>query len=154
MKLLITAVGKIGRGPEAELTAAYLKKNRWNITLKEINDAPAALPSAVRKQKEAAAIVSHLKDGARLIALDGAGEQLTSPQFAKLITDAQRDGVKQLVFASGGQDGLDLSVLKEAHRVVAFGKTTWPHKLVRAMLAEQLYRAYTITIGHPYHDGH
>lgn len=154
MNILITAVGKIGRGPEAELANNYLKKTRWNVTLKEIPDAPASLPSAQRKEKEAATIQAQLKPGSRLIVLDGMGEQLTSQQFASLVSRARQDGVKQLVFAVGGQDGLDTTLLSEAHRVVAFGKTTWPHKLVRAMLAEQLYRAYTISIGHPYHEGH
>jgi 23S rRNA (pseudouridine1915-N3)-methyltransferase len=154
MKILIAAVGKLKRGPEAELVASYLKKTRWDVTLKEIADAPSAMNSADRKAREAESIRSILKDGAQLVALDGMGEQLTSGQFAKVITDAQTRGVRQLVFALGGQDGLDTSLLKDATRVIAFGKTTWPHKLVRAMLAEQLYRAYTISIGHPYHVGH
>ena len=154
VKLLIAAVGALKRGPEAELVAGYLKKTRWDVTLKEIADAPSELPSPQRKAREAQAIRKLLQDGSMLVALDGMGEQLTSLQFAKVITQAQTQGLRQLVFATGGQDGLDASLLKDAARIVAFGKTTWPHKLVRVMLAEQIYRAYTISIGHPYHVGH
>ena len=154
MKIIIAAVGKIGRGAEAELTAEYLKKTRWDIRVVPIADAASTLPPALRKQKEAASILALAKENSRLIALDSHGSQLTSPEFTTLITDAQRDSIKQLIFASGGQDGLDPVLISRAHRVVAFGKATWPHKLVRAMLAEQLYRAYTMTIGHPYHGGH
>ena len=59
-------------------------------------------------------------------------------------------GTRELAFVIGGADGLDGS-LKERAAALAFGRQTWPHLLVRAMLAEQLYRAYTISIGHPYH---
>lgn len=154
VKLLIASVGALKRGPEAELVAQYLKRTRWDVALKEIPDAPAELPAAERKAREAKAISALRKEGSMLVALDAMGEQLTSPQFASMISDASLRGCRQLLFALGGHDGLDAAVLKDATRVVAFGKTTWPHKLVRVMLAEQLYRAYTISIGHPYHMGH
>ena len=75
-------------------------------------------------------------------------------QFAKLIQDAQKNAIKHAMFAIGGQDGLDASLITQAHKTIAFGAATWPHQLLRAMLMEQIYRAYTITIGHPYHVGH
>lgn len=136
------------------MVARYLKQTRWDVTLKELPDAPASLPSGERKAWEAQKIEAILDQDTRLIALDGMGEQLTSPQFAQVITAAQNQYVKRLVFAIGGQDGLDTQLLSKAARVVAFGKATWPHQLVRALLAEQIYRAYTLSIGHPYHSGH
>jgi 23S rRNA (pseudouridine1915-N3)-methyltransferase len=154
VKIVIAAVGKAKRSPEAELVEDYLKKTRWDITFKEIPDAPAGLPSEQRRALEAERILALMDNDTRLIALDAMGEQLSSPQFAGLVTQAQLDRAKRLLFAIGGQDGLAPSLLGEAKRVVAFGMATWPHKLVRVMLAEQLYRAYTITIGHPYHTGH
>jgi 23S rRNA (pseudouridine1915-N3)-methyltransferase len=154
MKLIIAAVGKAKRCPEAELVDDYLKKTRWDVSLKEIPDAPGSLPTEQRRAVEAKKIEALLDSDTRLITLDAMGEQVSSPNFAKIITKAQGDRVKRLIFAIGGQDGLDPSLLKVSHRVVAFGLSTWPHKLVRAMLAEQIYRAYTISIGHPYHDGH
>lgn len=154
MKIVIATVGKGKKSAEAEMVARYLKQTRWDITLKELPDAPASLPSAERKAWEAEKIEALLEDGTRLIALDAMGEQLTSPQFAQIIGTAQSQYVKRLLFAIGGQDGLDARILTQAKRIVAFGMATWPHQLVRALLAEQLYRAYTITIGHPYHSGH
>lgn len=153
MKLIIVAVGKGKKSAEAELVARYLKQTKWDVSIKELPDAPAELPSHERKAWEARKI-EPLLEGARLIALDGLGEQLASPQFAKIIFGAREDNVKHLLFVIGGQDGLDAELLKKAKRVVAFGKATWPHQLVRALLAEQIYRAYTISIGHPYHSGH
>lgn len=154
MKIIIATVGRAKKSAEAELVARYLKQTRWDVTLKELPDAPAALPSAERKAWEAAKIEALLDSDTRLIALDAMGEQLTSPQFAQVISGAQSQYVKRLLFAIGGQDGLDARLLSHAKRVVAFGQATWPHQLVRALLAEQIYRAYTLSIGHPYHSGH
>ena len=154
MNIIIAAVGKCNRCPEAELVASYLKKTRWKVAVHELADAPASLPTDTRRAREAEGLRALLTPGTQLIALDGMGEQLTSLQFATLITNAQNHAVKRLLFALGGQDGLDRSILAQATRVVAFGKATWPHKMVRAMVAEQIYRAYSLSIGHPYHSGH
>lgn len=154
MKIIIATVGKAKKTAEAELVARYLKQTRWDVTIKEIPDAPASLPSAERKAWEATKLEALLDTDTRLIALDGIGEQLTSPQFAQVISNAQSQYVKRLVFAIGGQDGLDTRILTQAKRTIAFGQATWPHQLVRALLAEQIYRAYTLSIGHPYHSGH
>ncbi len=154
MKIIIATVGKAKKSAEAEMVARYMKQTRWDITLKEIPDAPASLPSGERKLWEAKKIEALLDADTRLVALDAMGEQLTSPQFAQLISQAQAHYAKRLLFAIGGQDGLDASLLSQAKRIVAFGQATWPHQLVRALLAEQLYRAYTLSIGHPYHSGH
>lgn len=154
MQLVIAAVGKAKHKPEAELIAHYLKQTRWNITIKEIPDAPSNLSVTARRAREAEAIQKLLTPGSRLFAMDSTGRSLTSPEFAALIQTAQKNAVKQIVFAIGGQDGLDPALIKQANSVIAFGAATWPHQLLRAMLVEQLYRAYTITIGHPYHGGH
>lgn len=152
--MTIAAVGRAKHKPEAELIAHYLKQTRWDITIKEIPDAPSNLSADARRAREAEAFQKLLPAGSRLFVMDSTGQSLTSPHFAKLIQTAQKDAVKQVVFAIGGQDGLDAALIKQAKHVIAFGAATWPHQLLRAMLAEQLYRAYTITIGHPYHLGH
>lgn len=154
MQLIIAAVGKAKRKAEAELVAHYLKQTRWNISIKEIADAPGNLSPEARQTREALAIEALLGPGSRLIVLDSTGKQCTSVQFAEVIQNAQQHAVKQLIFAIGGQDGLAPALMAKAHARIAFGAATWPHQLLRAMLAEQLYRAYTITIGHPYHTGH
>jgi 23S rRNA (pseudouridine1915-N3)-methyltransferase len=154
MHIVIAAVGKAKRKAEAELVSHYLKQTRWEVVVKEIPDAPSNLAADARRAREAAAFEAVLLPGSRLIAMDATGKSFTSPQFATLIQDAQKHAIKQIVFAIGGQDGLDAALIKRAHAVIAFGAATWPHQLLRAMLAEQIYRAYTITIGHPYHLRH
>lgn len=154
MNITLAAVGRAKHKPEAELIAHYLKVTRWDITIKEIPDAPSNLSSAARKAREGEAILKLLTPQTRLFAMDSRGKSLTSEAFADLFKHAQRDAIKHAVFVIGGQDGLDESILKKAHTTLAFGAATWPHQLLRAMLCEQIYRAYTITIGHPYHVGH
>lgn len=154
MNITIAAVGRMKRGPAVELIDEYLKRTRWNITIHEIADAPTNLSTDARREREAKAILDKVNGNDWLIALDSTGKNLTSPEFATLIQTAQKNAIKHAVFAIGGQDGLDASVLKKAKHKIAFGAVTWPHQMLRAMLAEQLYRAYTISAGHPYHGGH
>ena len=154
MNLTIAAVGRAKHKPEAELIAHYLKQTRWDITIKEIPDAPSNLSAEARRAREAEGFRKLLTPQSRLFVMDSTGQSLTSEAFAKLIQDAQKNAIKHAMFAIGGQDGLDPSLIQQAHKVIAFGAATWPHQLLRAMLIEQIYRAYTITIGHPYHVGH
>jgi 23S rRNA (pseudouridine1915-N3)-methyltransferase len=154
MQIVIAAVGRAKRSAEAELVTHYLKQTRWDVVVKELPDAPANMAPDARRAREAEAFGKLLGPGARLIAMDACGKNLSSEGFAKLIQDAQKNAIKHAVFAIGGQDGLDAALVKRAHATIAFGAVTWPHQLLRAMLAEQIYRAYTITAGHPYHIGH
>lgn len=154
MQLLIAAVGRAKRSHEAELVAHYLKQTRWDVAVHEIADAPQNMAREARRGREAEALLTLMTPHARLVALDMGGANLSSPDMAKLIQTAQGQGVKRLIFAIGGQDGLHETVIARAELVLAFGTATWPHQLLRAMLAEQIYRAYSITIGHPYHLGH
>jgi 23S rRNA (pseudouridine1915-N3)-methyltransferase len=154
MQITVAAVGKAKHKPEAELIAHYLKTCRWDISIKEIPDAPANLSPDARRAREAEAFRKMLTPTSRLFVMDSTGKSLSSEAFAALMQNAQKSAVKHVVFAIGGQDGLDMSLIKQAQAVIAFGAATWPHQLLRAMLMEQLYRAYTITIGHPYHLGH
>jgi 23S rRNA (pseudouridine1915-N3)-methyltransferase len=103
------------------------------------------------KASEAEALAAQLGDGARLVCCDEHGKARTSRDFAAHIGRLRDDGVRRLVIAIGGADGLDASLLGRADETLAFGVQTWPHALVRAMLAEQVYRAVTILAGSPYH---
>ena len=154
MQITVAAVGKAKHKPEAELIAHYLKTTRWDIAIKEIPDAPENLSADARRAKEADGFRKLLTPQTLLVAMDSTGKSLTSPELAKLIQSAQKNAIKHAMFAIGGQDGLDAALVQQARHVIAFGAATWPHQLLRAMLMEQLYRAYTITIGHPYHLGH
>jgi 23S rRNA (pseudouridine1915-N3)-methyltransferase len=85
------------------------------------------------------------------IALDEHGKVMTSEAFAVLLGKFQSEGRSSVAFYIGGADGLSPDLLKSCEVKLAFGQMTWPHQMVRLMLVEQLYRAYTILTGHPYH---
>jgi 23S rRNA (pseudouridine1915-N3)-methyltransferase len=87
------------------------------------------------------------------VVLDERGKAEASAAFAARLGAWRDDGVRNVAFLIGGADGHDARVRKRADAILSFGAMTWPHLLVRAMLAEQLYRAHSILAGHPYHRG-
>ena len=152
MKLAILAIGKPGRGPEATLAADYAE--RTSLAGRALGLGPMELvdlePRKTGKAPEAELIL-RAAEGAHLIACDERGKTFSSRAFADHVAELRDRGERRLVFAIGGADGLDRSVLDTAASTLAFGPQTWPHALARAMLAEQLYRAVTILAGSPYH---
>jgi 23S rRNA (pseudouridine1915-N3)-methyltransferase len=104
-----------------------------------------------RRREEAQRLQAQLGPGISLILLDERGKSLSSEEFARKIGSMRDDGRRGLVIAIGGADGHEASLREQAALVLSFGAMTWPHQLVRIMLAEQLYRAATILSGHPYH---
>jgi 23S rRNA (pseudouridine1915-N3)-methyltransferase len=150
MNIVIAAVGRVKAGAERALFDAYVARLPWRVDLKEIEiKKESALD--VRRAREGEALLAAVPDGARLIALDERGKSETSDAFAKRLGRWRDDGVRATAFVIGGADGLDDAVRKRADTVLSFGALTWPHMLVRVLLAEQLYRAHTILTGHPYH---
>jgi 23S rRNA (pseudouridine1915-N3)-methyltransferase len=139
------------RGPEQALMDEYLKRLPWKSQIIEIDIKKAAATSAERKAREAEKLLAAIPDGAAVVALDENGKALKSRQFAGKIDDWQMAGYSNLAFIIGGADGLDAGLLAKADLKLAFGTLTWPHMLVRVLLAEQIYRAWSITTGHPYH---
>ncbi|CAN5217987.1 23S rRNA (pseudouridine(1915)-N(3))-methyltransferase RlmH [soil metagenome] len=137
MKLHIVARGRIGRGPEADLVVRYAKRIVWPFTITELPETGGKVPDLITP--------------ARIVALDETGDQLTSITFAKLLEGWRDEGIREARFLIGAADGLTESERNSADRKIAFGAATWPHLIVRALLAEQLYRATTIIAGHPYH---
>ena len=89
-----------------------------------------------------------------LILLDSRGKRLSSEELAQLLEIHQSRGTQQLLFAVGGADGFSPEARKAASLQLSLGKMTLPHELARVILLEQLYRAFTILKGHPYHCGH
>ena len=154
MQIIIAAVGRMKRGPAAEMIADYLKRTRWDVSVKELADAPSGMAAEARRAREAKEILALVDKETRLIAMDSRGQSLDSVAISAAIGKFRTQGAKRLVIAIGGQDGLDERVLAQAGLKLAFGTATWPHQLLRLMLAEQVYRAYTIEAGHPYHLGH
>ncbi len=152
MRLAIAAIGKPGRGPEGTLASDYAA--RATAAGRALGLGPLELidldPRKSGKAPEAELLLT-AAEGAHLIACDERGRTYGSRAFADHIAMLRDRGERRLVFAIGGADGLDASVLAQASSTLAFGPQTWPHALARAMLAEQLYRAVTILAGSPYH---
>lgn len=160
MKLTLCAVGRLGAIAENAMARDYL--SRATQTGRSLGLGPADLieveakkaknfTSPQLKAAEAEAIRTAIADGGILIACDERGEQLASRAIAQRIEKYKDRGERRVIFLIGGADGLDPDLRKEAAFSLAFGSQTWPHALVRVMLAEQMYRAVTILAGLPYH---
>jgi 23S rRNA (pseudouridine1915-N3)-methyltransferase len=108
---------------------------------------------ARRTRDEGERLAARIPESAHVICLDAKGKGMTSDAFAEMLGAMRDAGARDLAFLIGGPDGLDLPPKVKPGRSLAFGPQTWPHLLVRAMLAEQIYRAMTILAGHPYHRG-
>lgn len=140
MLLHIIAVGRIGRSPEAELVSRYAARLGPTLKVTELSEQKAQrLPPA---------------DGSvRTVVLDERGRMLSSEAFAGRLGSWRDEGVREVRFLIGGADGHPDEVRQSADLLLSFSPMTWPHMLVRAMLAEQLYRATSILANHPYHRG-
>ncbi len=154
MKITIAAVGRAKAGPARdlyELYAARLDARAFaRLELKEVEE-KRRLPPPALVAREGELLLAALPQDAPLIALDEAGKTLSSRAFADHLAAARDDGVAELGFAIGGADGLALAVKQRARLVLSLGPMTWPHLLVRALLAEQLYRVQSLLTRHPYH---
>ena len=137
MLLHIIARGKIGRSPEAELTERYLKRISWPTKMTELPDRGGSLPEA--------------SANAVTVVLDERGKPLSSMELAKKLESWRDTGRRETRFLIGAADGHEDELRGKADLLLSFGSATWPHLLVRAMLAEQLFRATSILANHPYH---
>ncbi len=156
MRLLVAAVGRPKGGPEAELVADYLA--RAGRGGRALGLGPVRLHEVEARRgegmtAEAALLLRAVPDGAAVCALDERGQMLGSPAFAAHLAAWRDAGRVEAAFLIGGADGLAPEVRARADLVLSLGPMVWPHLLVRAMLAEQLYRAVTILAGQPYHRG-
>ena len=146
MKITIAWIGKTKSPAIQSLTEDYLKR------LRQYADASGASvkdEAAVLKLSSADSRPRH-----RLILLDGQGKQLSSQEFANWLSEQQDRSSMPLLFAIGGADGFSEETRSHAALVLSLGKMTFAHELARVVFLEQLYRAFTILKGHPYHLGH
>jgi 23S rRNA (pseudouridine1915-N3)-methyltransferase len=149
MRTLILATGTTREGHLLALEAAYL--GRFPAKLRpEVRELPEGKTPTQTAAAQLAAIRA-LPSPAVVIALDERGELLTSPQWADKLLKIQNNAPKTLAFLIGGADGLTPDLRAACQHVWGLGKLTFPHQLVRGLLAEQLYRAHTLATGHPYH---
>ena len=158
MRLLILAVGHARGTSEGTLTEDFITRaantgRRMgfpDVAVEEVAVSKSR-ETPKRKQEEAERLAARVPEGAHVILLDARGKGMTSEDFAEMLGALRDAGTKHLAFVIGGPDGLGTLPKIRAGRSLAFGPQTWPHLLVRAMLAEQVYRALTILAGHPYH---
>ena len=158
MRIGILAIGRMKQGPERELVARYLDRaaasgkalGLTGFSVTELTESRAG-SAASRKAEEARALREHLPGSVRLVTLDEHGAALGSEDLARRLGRWRDDGIQNLSFVIGGPDGLAPDFVKQADLSLSFSPLTWPHQLVRIMLAEQLYRTTTILSGHPYH---
>ena len=158
MRVALLAVGRMKQGPERELVARYLDRavaagkalGLTGFAVTELTESRSA-STASRKSEEAKALSAQLPAGGIVVALDELGNTIGSEDFAKRLARWRDDGKRAVSFVIGGADGLEPAFVKAADLTLSFSPLTWPHQLVRIMLAEQLYRATTILSGHPYH---
>jgi len=135
--LHIVARGKIGRSPEADLVERYMKRISWPTKLTELPDRGGKMPE--------------VPTSTVTVVLDERGRALSSTELAKTLEGWRDGGKREARFLIGAADGHEDERRRNADLVLSFGPATWPHLLVRAMLAEQLFRATSILANHPYH---
>jgi 23S rRNA (pseudouridine1915-N3)-methyltransferase len=135
--LHIVARGKIGRSPEADLVDRYLKRIAWPTRLTELPERGGRMPE--------------FPADCVTVVLDERGTSVTSAELAKRLESWRDNGKRECRFLIGAADGHDEEQRNGADLLLSFGPATWPHLLVRAMLAEQLFRATSILANHPYH---
>jgi len=150
VKIKIAWIGKTKELAIRTLTEEYLTRISRYVEVEGI---------AVRDEAAVLAIAGRAgasKGGAKstLFLMDSGGKELSSEQFAKVLGDYQDRNPLPLVFAIGGADGFSDQAKAAAQQVISLGKMTLAHELARVVLLEQVYRAFTILKGHPYHSGH
>ena len=150
MRIVIAAIGRMKAGPLRALYDEYAARMTWPLTLREM-EIRKTLTVDERRRQEAELLRAAVPAGARRVVLDERGATLSSEAFARRLEGWRNEGIAEAVFFIGGADGVDQTLRGEADLVLSLGLMTWPHLLVRGMLAEQLYRAQQILAGHPYH---
>lgn len=144
MKVYIITIGKCKRGSaEYNLIEEYKKRSNWEIIIKEHDNS--------NQEDEAKFLNSALPKNAKVVVLDERGENMPSTALAQKVQSWMLGGCSEVCFLIGGADGHLQQTRDKADLILSFGKLTLPHMLMRAVLAEQIYRIQTIISGHPYH---
>ena len=148
MKYIISIIGKFKNNDENLITQKYLKRIK-NIKLNQYEIKVSNLEK--RLEEEGSKLINSTPKNGKLILLDEQGENLSSTELAELISKWRDNNISSINFAIGGAFGNGQLIKTSADKIVALGKLTWPHQMVKMMVAEQIYRIETILEGHPYH---
>ena len=151
MKVNVVAIGKIKEKYITDAVNEYAKRMSRYADFKviELPDAPQGKTAEEQKKIESDALLAKAKGF--VVALDPRGKELSSEEFAQLIETKCTEGQSEFSFLIGGSHGHTDELRAKADFVLSFGKPTFPHQLFRVMVAEQIYRAFTIINGTPYH---
>ena len=158
MRLLIAAVGRLKSGPERELLDRYVE--RANAAGRGVSLAPLEILEVPESQdrrpqdrvaEEGKKLEALIPPGAVRLVLDSRGKAVSSEDFAAKLAALRDRGTPAAAFLIGGADGLPAGFVPKAELAISYGSATFPHQIVRILLAEQIYRAITILAGHPYH---
>ena len=150
LKVNIISVGGFRKNNEYQtLFNEYKKRIKWDITLIETKNFTDDNIEQ-QKQQEAKEIIKHINSNYKTVVLDERGKIITTIEFSNICNNyfLSNGGIN---FIIGGSNGLSNNILKLADYTLSFGKMVFPHLMARVMLIEQLYRVYTLNIGHPYH---
>ena len=148
MKYIISIIGKFKNNDENLITQKYLKRIK-NIKLNQHEIKVSNLQK--RLEEEGSKLINSTPKNGKLILLDEQGENLSSTELAEIISKWRDNNISSINFAIGGAFGNGQLIKTSADKIVALGKLTWPHQMVKMMVAEQIYRIETILEGHPYH---
>jgi 23S rRNA (pseudouridine1915-N3)-methyltransferase len=151
MKVNIICVGKIKEKYFTDAINEYKKRlTRFcSFNIIEVDEASKIENLEKKSEIEGNSLLS--KCSGIIVALDGKGKMLSSPEIATYIKSKEVSGISEMSFIIGGSNGLSEAVLKRADLILSFGKITFPHQLFRVVLTEQIYRAFTILNNLPYH---
>lgn len=151
MKVNIVCVGKIKEKFFTDAINEYLKRlSRFaDVKIIEVDEASNVSNLEQKSKIEGEKLLA--KSTGIIIALDGTGKQFSSQELADFIHKKEVCGESVITFIIGGSNGLSREVLDKANLILSFGKITFPHQLFRVVLSEQIYRAFTIIAGLPYH---
>ena len=150
MRFTLVAVGRARAGPERALFDHYVSRLTSPFEVREVEE-KKPLSGAELKRREADLIETAIPEGAYRVALDEKGKNLSSRELADKLAYLRDDGSRDLAFIIGGADGLERTFVDRCDLTLSLGRQTWPHMLVRALIAKQVYRAQCIQSGHPYH---
>ena len=158
MRLQVLAIGRLKAGPEKTLADDYQTRleglgRKTGISKLTVTDfAESQSQTAGQRQEEEAKLLANaLAPKAFTLVLDERGKSMTSAAFSQLVQRHLDQGTQDLAFLIGGPDGHSAETRKDAGQLLSLGEMTWPHRLVRVLLFEQIYRAVTIMVKHPYH---
>lgn len=150
MKIKIAWIGRTKEPAIRALTEEYLKR----ISRYVLAEGVSIRQEAALLEMSGRSATTKVAPKSTLVLMDSGGKEFTSEQFAKFLGDYQDRNPLPLIFAIGGADGFSDAAQAAAQHTISLGKMTLAHELSRVVLLEQIYRAFTILKGHPYHSGH